>query len=60
MSKKIIMIYAENDKDKVKVEINDINTKKEKTSLIFYGNLSEEGLDKAYIILNKITETFLE
>lgn len=60
MSKKIIIIYAENDKDKVKVEINDINTKKEKTSLIFYGNLSEEGLDKAYIILNKITETFLE
>jgi|GEM_PF-3086785 hypothetical protein len=60
MSKKIIMIYEENDKDKVKVEINDINTKKEKTSLIFYGNLSEEGLDKAYIILNKITETFLE
>ena len=60
MSKKIIMIYAENDKDKVKVEINDINTKKEKTSLIFYGNLSEEGLDKAYIILNKITETFLK
>lgn len=60
MSKKIIMIYAENDKDKVKVEINDINTKKEKTSLIFYGNLSEEGLDNAYIILNKITETFLE
>lgn len=60
MSKKIIMIYEENDKDKVKVEINDINTKKEKTSLIFYGNLSEEGLDKAYIILNKITETFLK
>ena len=60
MSKKIIIIYAENDKDKVKVEINDINTKKEKTSLIFYGNLSEEGLDKAYIILNKITETFLK
>lgn len=60
MSKKIIMIYEENDKDKVKVEINDINTKKEKTSLIFYGNLSEEGLDKAYIILNKITETFFE
>lgn len=60
MSKKIIMIYAENDKDKVKVEINDINTKKEKTSLIFYGNLSEEGLDNAYIILNKITETFLK
>lgn len=60
MSKRIIMIYAENDKDKVKVEINDINTKKEKTSLIFYGNLSEEGLDNAYIILNKITETFLK
>lgn len=60
MSKKIIMIYEENDKDKVKVEINDINTKKEKTSLIFYGNLSEEGLDNAYIILNKITETFLK
>lgn len=60
MSKKIIMIYEENDKNKVKVEINDINTKKEKTSLIFYGNLSEEGLDKAYIILNKITETFLK
>lgn len=54
------MIYEENDKDKVKVEINDINTKKEKTSLIFYGNLSEEGLDNAYIILNKITETFLK
>lgn len=60
MSKKIIMIYEENDKDKVKVEINDINTKKEKTSLIFYGNLSKEGLDRAYIILNKITETFLK
>ena len=54
------MIYEENDKDKVKVEINDINTKKEKTSLIFYGNLSKEGLDRAYIILNKITETFLK
>lgn len=60
MSKRIIMIYEENDKDKVKVEINDINTKKEKTSLIFYGNLSEEGLDNAYIILNKITETLLK
>lgn len=60
MSKRIIMIYEENDKDKVEVKINDINTKKEKTSLIFYGNLSKEGLDKAYIILNKITETFLK
>lgn len=60
MSKRITMIYEENDKDKVEIKIDDINTEKEKTSLIFYGNLSKEGLDKAYIILNKITETFLE